>query len=115
MNTTLLKLLLGIFTIVIYVVSFLAVKKLGMAEGMIFVSDFSHPWRAQFNTDFSLHIVLIALWVFWREQNVLAKVLCGLGCFMGGLFTFPYLIVSLVRCDGDVLGLMLGQHRSPPK
>lgn len=110
MNTTLLKALLVVFTIIIYIVSFLAVQKLGMNEGMVFVSDFAHPWRAQFNTDFSLHILLLAIWVFWREQSVAAKVLCALGCFMGGLFTFPYLLVSLIRCGGDMRKLMLGRH-----
>lgn len=110
MNATPLKILLVVFTVIIYVVSFIAVKKLGMDEGMVFVSDFGHPWRAQFNTDFSLHILLVALWVFWREEHIGAKILCALGCFMGGLFTFPYLIVSLIRCNGDVRKLMLGRN-----
>ena len=108
MNSTLLKVVLVIFIAIIYVVSFFAVKELGFAEGMVFVSDFAHPWRAQFNTDFSLHILLVATWVFWREDNIAAKVLCALGCFMGGLFTFPYLLVSLLRSGGDVRKLLLG-------
>lgn len=110
MNATALKILLVVFTLIIYAVTVIAFKELGPDEGMVFVTDFNHPWRAQFNTDFSLHILLVALWVFWREENIIARILCALGCFMGGLFTFPYLIISLLRCGGDVRKLMLGRH-----
>ena len=110
MNSTFLKALLVIFALLIYWVSFQAVYQSGWSEGMVFVSDFSHPWRAQFNTDFSLHIILLALWVFWRSSNLAIGTLCGLGCFMGGLFTFPYLLVTLILNKGDIRKLMLGRH-----
>lgn len=110
MKSIALKLILLVFTVLIYVVSVRAVQQMGWDEANVFVTDFAHPWRAQFNTDFSLHVVLIMGWVFWREGHPLGRVLCCLGCLMGGVFTFPYLLVSLWRSQGDVRKLMLGQH-----
>ena len=96
----------------IYGISILAVWQLGWMEGMVFVSDFGHPWRAQFNSDFVFHLVLLALWVIWREKNLAIGIPCGLGCFLGGIFVFPYLLVNLIRCDGDIRKLVLGHRGS---
>lgn len=110
MKTTALQIVLVLFTVLIYGVTVHAGQQLGWNEGMVFITDFAHPWRAQFNTDFSLHIVLFMGWVFWREGHIASRILCSLGCLMGGLFTFPYMLVSLYRCKGDLRRLMLGRH-----
>ena len=84
--------------------------KLGADGGMVFFSDFSHAWRAQFYTDFSLHILLVAAWVFWREPSKLVGLLCALGTALGGVFTLLYLLIASVRAQGDVRRLLLGKH-----
>ncbi len=105
-----LQLLLAIFWIAMLGITFYAVHALGSEAGMVFVSDFLHPWRAQFNTDFSLHIVLFAIWVFWREKSRTTGSICALLCLMGGLFTFLYLLMAVQRAKGNVKNLMLGTH-----
>ena len=88
------------------------VRALGSEGGMLFVADFAHPWRAQFNTDFSIHLLLFMTWVFWRETSKAIGTLAALGCLMGGLFTLPYLLVAIWRAKGDVRALLLGAHRT---
>jgi hypothetical protein len=83
---------------------------LGADGGMVFISDFAHPWRAQFNTDFSLHIVLVALWMFWREPSKAVGLLCALGAMAGGVFTLLYLLIATFRAGGDPRKLLLGRH-----
>lgn len=87
-----------------------AVHALGSDGGMVFFDDFAHPWRAQFNTDFLIHLLLFAGWVFWRERSRAAGAVCALLCLMGGLFTLPYLLWSLHRANGDFKALLLGAH-----
>ena len=96
--------------IVLLAVTWRAVAELGMGAGTVFFSDFSQPWRAQFNTDFSLHLLLFAVWVFWREHSKLVGIACAVFCAFGGIFTFAYLLVSLARSRGDVRDLLLGTH-----
>jgi uncharacterized membrane protein len=105
-----LQALLAMFWIAMLAVTFYAVRALGSEGGMVFLSDFMHPWRAQFNTDFSLHIVLIAIWVFWREKSKALGSICALLCLMGGLFTFLYLLIAVHRAKGNAKNLMLGTH-----
>jgi hypothetical protein len=85
-----------------------AVADLGLAGGNVFVSDLSHPWRAQFNVDFLLHLILFAVWVFWRERSKPVGLVCAVLCFLGGMFTFPYLLVAAFRARGDARALLLG-------
>ena len=105
-----LQILLAVFWIAILAITFYAARELGSEGGMVFVSDFMHPWRAQFNTDFSLHIVLIAIWVFWREKSKALGSIFALLCLMGGLFTFLYLLIAAHRAKGNAKNLMLGVH-----
>ena len=96
--------------IVLVLVTWRAMAELGLGGGNVFVSDLSHPWRAQFNIDFSLHLILLAVWVFWREQSKVLGLVCALLCALGGLFTFPYLLVAVYRARGDARMLLLGTH-----
>ena len=96
--------------IVLVAVSWRAVAEMGLDGGAVFLSDFSQPWRAQFYTDLSLHLLLFAVWVFWREQSKLVGIACAVLCAFGGVFTFPYLFVSLLRSQGDTRALLLGSH-----
>lgn len=88
-----------------------AVTTLGLDGGKVFFSDFAHAWRAQTNTDFLLHVLPIAAWVFWRERSKTVGLLCALGTFAGGAFTLLYLLVATFRAGGDVRRLLLG-HRA---
>ncbi len=87
-----------------------AVSSLGADGGMVFFSDFAHAWRAQFYTDFLLHVVPVAIWIYWREPSKPVGVLCALGASMGGLFTLIYLLAATYRADGDARRLLLGGH-----
>ena len=96
--------------VVLLAVSWRAVAELGLAGGDVFLSDFSHPWRAQFNTDLLLHLLLIAVWVVWREPSKLVGAACAVLCAFGGIFTFAYLFVAILRSGGDARVLLLGRH-----
>lgn len=87
-----------------------AVATLGLDSANVFFSDYAHAWRAQFYTDFLLHVAPIAAWVYWREQSKLVGLLCALGTLMGGVFTLLYVLVATFRADGDVRRLLLGHH-----
>ena len=89
-----------------------AVSTLGSAGGAVFFSDFQHPWRAQFNTDFTLHLLLFIVWVAWREDSRRMGVFWGLLCLMAGLVTPLYLLLAVYRAHGDPRKLLLGAHAS---
>ena len=91
-------------------VTWRAIAELGLGGGNVFLSDLSHPWRAQFNIDFLLHLLLFAVWVVWRENSKLLGIVCAVLCVFGGMFTFPYLLVAALRSRGDFRALLLGAH-----
>ena len=105
-----LKALLLVLWILLTGMTIYAVQVLGSDGGLVFISDFSHPWRAQFNTDFSMHLLLFILWVVWREKSKAVGLVAGLLCLMGGLFTLLYLLVAAYRAKGDPKKLLLGVH-----
>lgn len=88
----------------------LAIADSGLEGGRVFLTDFASPWRAQFNTDFTLYALPIAAWVLWREQSKLVGLLCALGTLAGGVFTLLYVLVATFRSRGDVRRLLLGHH-----
>lgn len=90
-----------------------AVVVLGLEAGMVFISDFGHPWRAQFNTDFLLHVILVAAWIVWREPSRTVGILCAIGAFFGGVFSLLYLLAALIRAEGDIPRMLLGKHWRP--
>ena len=87
-----------------------AISSLGLDGGKVFFDDFAHGWRAQFYTDFLLHVVPVTAWVIWREQSKAVGLLCGVGTLFGGMFTLIYLLVATYRAGGDARKLMLGKH-----
>ena len=58
-----LQLLVPAAWVVLFAVTWRAAAELGFGGGNAFFTDFSHPSRAQFNTDLSLQLVLFAVWV----------------------------------------------------
>ncbi len=90
------------------------VRAAGMGLGLagdFFFGDMSHPWRGQFNIDFLVHLILVALWLWRTEKNRMLAPLVGLLAIMGGaLFTFAYLLVRSYGGDGTISHLLLGRH-----
>jgi hypothetical protein len=105
-----LKVLMIFFWVVLVTITVLAVQSLGSEGGMVFITDFSHPWRAQFNADFLMHIFLFCTWVFYREESKVIGVIAALFSLMGGLFTFIYLAFAIHRANGDPRKFLLGTH-----
>jgi hypothetical protein len=97
--------------IVLAYVSTHAIASQGLDGGNVFITDFAHPWRAQFNTDFTLWAVPTAVWVFWRHASWLLGLLCAVATLaLGGMFLMPYLLVASIRAHGDARRLLLGAH-----
>jgi hypothetical protein len=81
------------------------------SAGDVFFGDFAHPWRAQFNTDFSVHLLLMALWIVSRERARVRGVLFGIASILlGGAFSFAYILVATFTAQGDVRRLLLGER-----
>jgi hypothetical protein len=84
---------------------------LGSDAAYIMLDDFAHPWRAQYYTDFILHVLLVAGWVFWREQSKAAGAAFALACIGGGaLVSLLYVFIATYRVHGDSRKLLLGKH-----
>ena len=89
-----------------------ALVELGPAEAVrTFVGDYRHPWRAQFYTDFSLHLVLTAAWVLYRARTpARGAAYAFLVLALGALFTIPYVVAAAAKAEGQVRALLLGRH-----
>lgn len=108
---TVLRIFLAAAWLAIAYVTIRAVSELGVTGGNIFFSDFSQPWRAQFNTDFGVHLLLVGGWIFYREKSPVAGGLCGIGAiFLGGFFSMAYILVATIRAKGDARVILLGNN-----
>ena len=112
---TVFRVLLCIGWAILLVVSVYAVRSMGLgAAGTVFMADFAHPWRAQFNTDFTLHLLLVASWMIYRAQSWVLGVICAvLAINLGGVFTLAYLLVASFQAKGDLRKLLLGARLTP--
>ncbi|MEQ8660238.1 MAG: hypothetical protein RLW62_05440 [Gammaproteobacteria bacterium] len=104
--------LLILFTVVIFAVSIAAAASHGFNWPATFFADLLVlDWRSQFDADLLLHLVLLGVWVSWREGGTARGHLFGVLCVVwGGMFTFPYLLWAGVAAGGDPLALALGVH-----
>ena len=107
---TALKVLLIVLWVLLVGITVHAIQVLGSEAGMVFLSDFLHPWRAQFNTDFAIHLLLFIVWVVWREESKVVGLILAALCLMGGLFTLLYLLFAIYRAKGEPEKLLLGAH-----
>ena len=108
---TALRIVVGIAWITVLVVSVRAIQQLGVDGVNIFFDDFAQPWRAQFNTDFSAHLLLMAMWIFYREpQRWLGVLGAVLAICFGGAFSLAYVLVATFRARGDTRQVLLGKH-----
>ncbi len=80
----------------IFAISIYATITVGINWPAIYFGDLlNFDWRSQFNTDFLIHLFLLAAWISWREGFSPKGFLFGfLSIFMGGMFGFPYLLLA---------------------
>jgi hypothetical protein len=109
---TSLRTLLLISTVIIFAISIYALITKGANWPAIFFGDLIYlDWRTQFNTDFLIHLFLLATWVSWREGFTTKGFIFGfLSIFMGGMFGFPYLLHATYKASGDPKKILLGVH-----
>jgi hypothetical protein len=109
---TVLRIALAAGVLVMAWLTYQAGQQLGLDKaGDIFFGDMAHPWRAQFNVDFSFHLLLVAAWMIWSASNRALGLLFGLLAVTGGaLFTFAYLFVQTFKHGGNIKAVILGRH-----
>ena len=109
---TSLRIFLLISTVIIFAISIYALITKGINWPAIFFGDLLYlDWRTQFNTDFLIHLFLLATWVSWREGFTTKGFVFGfLSIFMGGMFGFPYLLHATYKASGDPKRILLGVH-----
>ena len=79
--------------------------------GAYFFGDFAYPWRAQFLTDFSIHLLGVGAWMIWRTQSLLLGAIWALlAVCLGALFTLPFFAAALWRSSGNVAAVLLGDR-----
>ncbi|MFG0291286.1 MAG: hypothetical protein ACF8CQ_24190 [Rhodopirellula sp. JB044] len=110
MNT--LRAFLLVATVLIYTMTVLALLDQGFNWPAVAINDLmAFNWRSQFDTDFLVYLFLGAAWISWREGFTAKGYLFAfLSVFLGGMFTFPYLLLATYRANGDPFGILLGIH-----
>ena len=68
-------------------------------------------WAGQFDLDFMIYILFVALWLLWRHEFKPVGWLMVLGSFGGSLFMAPYLLFASLKAKGDVKEILIGSGR----
>ncbi|MDD3765342.1 MAG: hypothetical protein PHP86_18765 [Nevskiales bacterium] len=112
---SMLRAFLLLATVAIFGVTFIAVEAQGYNWPAVYFGDLiAADWRSQFNTDFLIHLFLLALWIAWRHRfSGIGFVFGFFSIFWGGMFTFPYLLVETYRARGDARAILLGARAGP--
>lgn len=107
-RTLLIALWLGVAAVTVW-----PLATMGLWAGLeTFFGDLSHPWRAQFYADLEAHLILLAVWMVWRERSTGVGLACAAATMLtGALFTLPYLLVASVKAKGEAAALLLGARR----
>jgi hypothetical protein len=108
----LLRFFLLLSTIAIYFITIIAIKDYGFNWPAVAINDLiSLSWRTQFDIDFIIHLLLLSIWVIWREGGTAKAYLFGaLSIVMGGMFSFPYIIYISFVSRGNPKYFLLGIH-----
>lgn len=107
---TSLRIFLAFFTLIIFAVTISVAAKHGFFWPITFFSDLTAlNWRSQFNADLLIHLFLVGWWIGWREGfGLKAYLFWFLSPFLGGMFTFPYVLVVSYRAQGNMAEILLG-------
>ena len=99
-------------TVLIFAISIYTAVTMGINWPAIYFGDLLNlDWRSQFNTDFLIHLFLLATWISWREGFTPKGFLFAfLSIFMGGMFGFPYLLLATYKAKSDLKVVLLGIH-----
>ena len=85
----------------------------GGANGWIaaLASDLRQPWPAQFDTDFTVHVLLMATWIAFRARTPVSGLLGAVFAVLGGsLFSLLYLLAVSFQVKDDWRKFLLGRH-----
>lgn len=105
------RIILAALWIILIAITVRALQQMGIDGANVFVSDLSHPWRLQFNADFSAHVLLMCTWMIYREQKLAIGILCAIGAgFIGGAFSLGYILLATFRSSGDMRKILLGKN-----
>ena len=98
----------------IVVYTSIVVANHGLGLFPVFFGDIAKMgWAGQFNLDFLGFLTLSGVWLAWRHHfSSLGLGLGVLGVFGGAPVLTVYLLVTSLRCDGDVRVLLLGPARA---
>lgn len=103
---------MGLQTIALLVYTFFAFQNQGADLWQVFTANIaSMTWSGQFNLDFLCYLILSGLWIMWRNHYSLYSILGGMAAMVLGIVVFaPYLIVLLVKENGDLKKVLTGRH-----
>ncbi|MEM8671549.1 MAG: hypothetical protein AAGG48_28775 [Planctomycetota bacterium] len=109
---TLLRGFLLLSTVLIYAMTVIASVNHGFNWPAVAMEDLiAMSWRSQFDTDFLIYLLLGATWISWREGFTLKGHVFGfLSVFLGGMFSFPYLLHTTYTANGNPKAILLGIH-----
>ncbi len=108
----LLKSLLIIQTVALLVYTGFAVKNESWTLLQVILDNItSLSWNGQFSLDFSCYLTLSAIWIMWRNKFTVTSILLGVLAMIIGIIVFaPYLLFLLVRENGDLKKLLIGNR-----
>lgn len=109
-----LKVLLTVFFITITIYTGWVIAHHGLNLFPVFFGELQKlTWQGQFNLDFACLLMLSGLWISWRHQFSFGGIVLGLFATVGGMmFITPYLIVTIIRNNGNLEKLLLGERQT---
>lgn len=75
----------------------------------VFFTDFHSPWRAQINSDFSVHLGLAMAWILYREPTRIRGALLAAPALLGSVYLLPYILIASYKAGGRFDALLLGR------
>lgn len=108
-RTTLIALLAGM-ALAIFIYTFRAMTNDPQDFVTVFLNDIrALNWNGQFNLDFACYLLLSGLWIMWRNKYNLVSILASIAAMvLGFVFFGPYLIYLIVKSNGDMKRVLLG-------
>lgn len=106
--------LLFVFWCILVLLTIRAFSEMNIFQAAVaFYTDLRYGWRAQLNFDFQGYLILVALWIFYREITPLSSYFFALSALLAGnLFVIPYLLYLSFKTKGNIKEILLGKHLS---